>query len=423
VPLTRTEQVFAAVAVAAVVLAVLVLWRTWKSRRAVARRLAAVTHRLEPSGSAMLAKGGIERTLARLEKAADDTTLRMTDADAAVQRLAASLERVDEGIVVTDERGQVAYRNTHAGADDDPLVEQTVTALLADALTGAARSETLDLFGPPRRTLVVSSATLDDGWRTVGAVAVIHDVSDRRRVETMRRDFVANVGAEVRTPLGALGLLAETLASEGDLTVARRLAQRVHAEAVRVARMVDDLVDLSKVEAEESPIREPIPMVVVMGQAIEKVRPRAEHRHVRVDVTGDSGSEDSVVAGDRRQLVSAVHNLLDNAVAYSSVGGIVHVQVTRDESWLDITVRDEGIGIPERDLDRVFERFYRGETARSRETGGAGAGLGLAIVKHVATNHGGSVSVASAEGSGSTFTLRLPAGPQAVRYRATSGAA
>jgi two-component system sensor histidine kinase SenX3 len=417
----RPEQAFAAAAVIAVVLALLVLWRTSRSRRSTARRLAAIVQRMEESGADPLTKGGLEGTLARLEKAADDTVLRMSDASAAVQRLASAFDRVDEAIVICDDRGEVVFRNARAGADDEPLVGQTVSAVVADALSGAPRNETLDLFGPPRRTLVVSGSPLDDGWRTVGAVAVVHDVSERRRLEATRRDFVANVGTEVRTPLGALGLLAETLAAETDLTVARRLAQRVHGEAVRVARMVDDLVDLSRVEAEAAPAREPVPLPVLVGQALEKARPLAERRRVRVEVEGGPGADETVVVGDRRQLMAALHALLDNAVAYSNVGGCVHVRAQVDESWVSLAVQDEGIGIAERDVDRVFERFYRAEAARSRETGGAGAGLGLAIARHVAGNHGGSVEVASTEGEGSTFTLKLPAGPQAIRSRAKAG--
>lgn len=422
VSLSRPEQAFAAAAVVAVVLAVLVLWRSWRSRRATARRLAAIVHRMEEPGGEPPDKGGLERTLARLEKAADDNVLRMTEATAAVQRLATAFDRVDEAIVICDDRGEVVFRNTQAGADDDPLVGQTVSAVVADALTGSARNETLDLFGPPRRTLVVSGSPLDDGWRTVGAVAVVHDVSERRRLEATRRDFVANVGSEVRTPLGALGLLAETLAAEGDLTVARRLAQRVHAEATRVARMVDDLVDLSRVEAEGAPAREPVPLPVLVSQALERVRPLAERRRMRVEVEGGPGADETVVVGDRRQLVAAVHALLDNAVAYSNVGGSVRVTASVEDSWVSLAVRDEGIGIAERDLERVFERFYRADAARSRETGAAGAGLGLAIVRHVVANHGGSVEVTSTEGEGSTFTLKLPAGPQAIRYHAAARA-
>jgi two-component system sensor histidine kinase SenX3 len=145
-----------------------------------------------------------------------------------------------------------------------------------------------------------------------------------------------------------------------------------------------------------------------MAEAIDRLRPVAEHRGIHLDVREPARS--LILRGDRRQLVSAVHNLVDNAIKYSEDGSSVEVTVTSRDGWIAVAVADHGIGIPSRDLERVFERFYRVDRARSRDTGGTG--LGLSIVRHVATNHGGEVSVDSREGEGSTFSLRLPTGPQ-----------
>jgi two-component system sensor histidine kinase SenX3 len=282
--------------------------------------------------------------------------------------------------------------------------------LRAAALDGEPHSRTVDLFGPPRRNLQIGAVPLSDGTRSVGGVAVIEDVSDRKRLEAVRRDFVANVSHELKTPVGALGLLAETLADEEDAAVIRRLARRMQAEAMRVGRTIHDLLDLSRLESEESPEREPVAVHLAVGQAVEQVRGAAEARGVVLEVA-DIGRR-ITVPGDRRQLVSAVYNLLDNAVKYSEPASSVHLRCATNGDWVELSVQDHGIGIPTRDYERIFERFYRVDRARSRETGGTG--LGLAIVRHVATNHGGRISVTSREGEGSTFFLRLPAGPGPV---------
>jgi two-component system sensor histidine kinase SenX3 len=276
-------------------------------------------------------------------------------------------------------------------------------------------SQYLELYGPPRRTLLIRALPLREDGRLLGAVAVIEDVSERRRLEAVRRDFVANVSHELKSPVGALGILAEAMQLEDEPGVSRRLAERMQTEAFRVARIIDDLLDLSRIESEEAPQREPLAVHTVVAQAVERMRPVAELRGITIDVS--EGPRRLTVVGDRRQLVSAVHNLLDNAVKYSDDDSVVEVRVRSvadapETTWAEVSVEDHGIGIPTRDLERIFERFYRVDRARARDTGGTG--LGLAIVRHVATNHRGEVSVVSHEGQGSVFTLRLPAGPGPV---------
>jgi two-component system, OmpR family, sensor histidine kinase SenX3 len=405
----------AAVAVLAVALLALSVW-TVAWRRNVARRLTVLAARLGDSDGSIDDRPVLDSSLSAVERAADEAALRAERGTSAAERLAQALDALHQGVVLCDEEGRVAYRNllaeSFAGARHaEALAEQAISEVLkAAALEGEQHTRAVDLFGPPRRNLQITAVPLSDGSRSIGAVAVIENVSDRKRLEAVRRDFVANVSHELKTPVGALGLLAETLADEEDGAVIRRLAHRMQAEAVRVGRIIHDLLDLSRLESEESPEREPVSVHLVVGQAVEQVRAAAETRDVGLDVA--EVPRRITVPGDRRQLVSAVYNLLDNAVKYSEPGSTVHLRCAIGGDWVELGVQDFGIGIPSRDFERIFERFDRVDRARSRDTGGTG--LGLAIVHHVATNHGGKVTVTSREGEGSTFLLRLPAGPGPV---------
>ena len=418
-----SPELWQAVAAGLALLFVTVVVRGGLRRRALARRLSAIATRLETIGPGEVHEGrGVEGAVARLDRAVDDRAAAHAEAAEASARLAAALDHVEVGVMVWDDHGKLVFANhgTQAfpgGRHGEALAEQALSSMVQSALAGRADTQTLDLFGPPRRTLVLTTAPLDDERRTIGAVAVIEDVSGRRRLEAVRRDFVANISHELKTPVGALGLLAETLAGERDRTVADRLSKRMHEEALRVGRIIEDLLDLSRIEAEEAPAREPVPVHLVVAQAAERVRPMAEHRGITMET--DDPPRRLTVLGDRRQLVSAVHNLLENAVKYSDTGSSVELRVVYEGEQVELVVRDHGIGIPARDLERIFERFYRVDRARARDTGGTG--LGLSIVRHVAANHGGEVTVESQEGEGSVFTLRLPAGPRAVTISAKAG--
>jgi two-component system sensor histidine kinase SenX3 len=404
-----------AIGVLGVALVGVVVWTvTW--RRALSRRLGVLAARLDYDGGALSDGQGVEATLTALERAADEAALRVDRTTSTAERLAQALDALHQGVVLCDEEGNVAYRNllaeSFAGARHaEALAEQAISEVLkAAALGGEQHTRTVDLYGPPRRNLQITAVPLSDGTRSIGAVAVIEDVSDRKRLEAVRRDFVANVSHELKTPVGALGLLAETLVDEEDSAIIRRLAHRMQAEAIRVGRIIHDLLDLSRLESEEAPEREPVPVHLLVAQAVEQIRAAADARGVRLEVA--EVPRRVTIPGDRRQLVSAVYNLLDNAVKYSEPGSAVHLRCATNGDLVELAVQDHGIGIPSRDYERIFERFYRVDRARSRETGGTG--LGLAIVRHVATNHGGKVSVTSREGEGSTFLLRLPAGPGPV---------
>jgi two-component system sensor histidine kinase SenX3 len=412
---TGDAATIAAVAVVSVALAAILLWAL-ASRRALTRRLATLAMRLQDGAEAGLGEGdGLEAVVSRLEQAASDAALRVEDSRVTMDRLSQALDALHQGVVLCDAEGRIHHRNrlaeSFAGARHaEALAEQAINDVLRAALDGHEETRTVDLYGPPRRNLQITAVPLTKGPRPVGAIAVVEDVSDRRRLEAVRRDFVANVSHELKTPVGALALLAETLVDEDDAVVIRRLAERMQTEASRVGRIIHDLLDLSRLEAEEAPEREPVPVHLVVAQACEQVRAAADAKGVHIDMA--EVARRVTVLGDRRQLVSAVYNLLDNAVKYSDECGTVDVGCGTDGQWVELAVGDRGIGIPSRDFERIFERFYRVDRARGRDTGGTG--LGLAIVRHVASNHGGRVSVESHEGDGSTFTLLLPAGPGPV---------
>ncbi|WP_026122742.1 sensor histidine kinase [Nocardiopsis halotolerans] len=268
-------------------------------------------------------------------------------------------------------------------------------------------------FGPDATSFAVRVAPLGG----TGLVLVLaEDQTEHRRLEAVRRDFVANISHELKTPVGALSLLAETVQDASDDPEAvRRFTERMQTEATRLTAVIQDLITLSRIQGAE-PMAEPsrVDLGPVVEEALDAVRMPADAKGI--ELVG-SGAEGVTVMGDGGLLGTALRNLVANAVAYSPKNTRVAVSVGVSRNSVDISVADQGIGIPQQDLERIFERFYRVDAARSRATGGTG--LGLAIVKHIMTHHRGEVTVWSKEGSGSTFTLRLPRpedrGPEAAR--------
>jgi two-component system sensor histidine kinase SenX3 len=331
-------------------------------------------------------------------------------------RLAAAISRSVEGVVVVDRDGIEVFRNEMAerfrnARHADAVVERTIGSMLEAAVGGEESEQDLQLFGPPRARLWLRAMPLTVDGEQTGAAVYVHDISEVHRVDNVRRDFVANVSHELKTPIGALELLAETLVAEDDPVVARPLVERLAKEAERLGRIVDDLLDLSLIETQEAVPTEIVALDVLVDEAADRLRPSAMVGGIGLQV--HHGSEGAQVECDRRQVVSAIVNLLDNAVKYSETGKVVTVETQRVDGDVVVSVIDDGIGVPSRDLERIFERFYRVDQARSRDTGGTG--LGLAIVRHVAQAHGGDVSVESIEGDGSTFRLRLPLAPEPAR--------
>jgi two-component system sensor histidine kinase SenX3 len=243
---------------------------------------------------------------------------------------------------------------------------------------------------------------LGDGFTVVEAV----DHSEAARLEAVRRDFVANVSHELKTPVGAIALLTEAvLDAAEDVEEVRRFGGKILHESTRLGTLVTELIALSRLQgAERLPDLNVVEVDAVVREALGRTKLSAESADINVTPDAVSGL---LIEGDRTLLVTALSNLLENAIAYSPAGSPVSISRRLVDGMVEIAVTDRGIGIAEEDQQRVFERFYRADKARSRATGGTG--LGLAIVKHVAANHGGDVKLWSMPGTGSTFTLRLPA--------------
>ena len=257
-------------------------------------------------------------------------------------------------------------------------------------------------IGAGKREFEVSVSPLNDEGMVL---VLISDQSEARRIDAVRRDFVANVSHELKTPIGALGLLSEAILGAKDQPDAVvKFASRMQIEAKRLTDLVQEIIDLSRLQSSD-PLQKAFDVEAsdVVREAVAQAALSAESRKITVEI---GEIEDATVIGDRDQLIMAVLNLLENAINYSPENTKVSVVVKIKDELLEISVTDQGIGIAEGELARVFERFYRVDPARSRMTGGTG--LGLSIVKHVALNHGGDIKVWSKEGVGSTFTLQLP---------------
>ncbi len=237
------------------------------------------------------------------------------------------------------------------------------------------------------------------------------DRTEGYRLDAVRRDFIANISHELKTPIGAVSLLAEALqAAAKEPEQVKRFAKRLTKESDRLARITQEIIELSRLQAADA-LSKPAVVEIdrVIASAIDQNRVAAESRHVTVASGGDAGTE---VFGDENLLVVAVQNLVSNAILYSPKGSRVGIGVSNVDGIVEIAVTDQGIGIAADEIDRVFERFYRIDPARSRHTGGTG--LGLSIVKHVVQNHGGDVRVWSQPGYGSTFTILLPEASHAM---------
>ena len=384
-----------------------------RTRTRIRTRIVDVTTRL--ATETLRADAGLDASLAQLERAVEAVVTKDRQESASKSRMAHALSATHDGIVLFADDGQIVFRNRCAegfldARHGDAIVESTIEELALAAMDGDHTTRTVELFGPPRRTLVLTSRSLDDGLRNIGALVVIEDVTERERVAAVRRDFVANISHELKTPVGGIGVLAETLVEEDDPPTMHRLAERMHLEAMRASRTIDDLLALTEIESAELSLTETASIHAVLAEAVDRASTAAEHRRITLDVIETAPNLE--IRGDRRQLVSAVFNLLDNAIKYSAPDSTVTVSAAAQGDAVRLSVTDRGIGIPRRDLERIFERFYRVDRARSRETGGTG--LGLAIVRHVAANHGGEVTVDSREGHGTTFTLTFPAVPESI---------
>jgi two-component system sensor histidine kinase SenX3 len=397
------------VAVACFVLAAVVVVHAERERAQVTRRLDRMIGRLSQEG---ITSASPTDAADRLDRTLDQWRASVIDGSNEHRYLAA-LEAIPLGVVVVDAQQHPVFVNASAawfrdGRHSEAVVAHTIERLITLSQAGGMHAETVQLYGPPRRRLHVTAAQIAADDMPLGTLVLIDDVTEQDRIDSIRRDFITNISHELRTPIGAMSLLAETLVGETDPAVVESLAERLSNEADRLAATVDDLLELSRIENGADVEFEPIALQGVVDGAHDRVRAAAQQRDVEIGV--NMPEKPLMVLGDRRQLTSAVFNLLDNGVKYSGSGaGVVSIRARLVDESVELTVQDSGIGIPRKDLDRVFERFYRVDSGRSRSSGGSG--LGLSMVRHIVANHGGQISLESVEGEGSTFTIELPALP------------
>jgi len=284
--------------------------------------------------------------------------------------------------------------------------EELLASIRVVRRTNVKQTGTIEIargpIGEGKREITVNLIPLSEGELVL---VLLKDESEAQRVHEVRRDFVANISHELKTPIGALSLLSEAvLGAKDDSEAVTKFAGRMQIEAKRLTDLVQEIIQLSRVQ-DSDPLQEAhiIRVSEIIKEALDQCRTTAESRKITLSF---SQTDDALILGDRDQLTMAVHNLIENAINYSPVDTKVSVSTTLENGIVTISISDQGIGIPESEIERIFERFYRVDPARSRETGGTG--LGLSIVKHIVTKHGGEISVWSAENVGSTFSIRLP---------------
>lgn len=321
------------------------------------------------------------------------------------------LEALDSMSIVLSPIDQVLYSSHEASRfgiiRDGRITSQELMALIRVVRrTKKAQEGNLELpsteLAENSLNLRVRVSPLDESGRTL---VLVDDVSEAQRVDAIRRDFIANISHELKTPIGALSLLSEAVAGASDNPeLVKHFAAKMGVTSHRLTELVQQIINLSRLQ-DSNPLQEfeLVSVSEVVNQAIALCTTNAESRKISLEF---DIQDDCKVFADKEQLVMAIQNLVENAINYSPNNTKVSIAVRSEEDLVEIIVKDQGIGIPENDLERIFERFYRVDPARSRETGGTG--LGLSIVKHVAANHGGEVKVWSRPNEGSTFTLLLP---------------
>ena len=321
-----------------------------------------------------------------------------------LERFMDALDLLPIGIVIVDLKQDRRVRNNAAAAMTgvryvDILVDQAVDAMIDEIKVAKSGKRILEAVAGTTRYFKISGQSMDDQR----AIVTVEDITEKSRIDTVQTDFVANLSHELKTPIGAVAALADSLNGETQTEVVWRLAERIVTESHRMSRIVDDLLDLSRVEFGGTEEWTDIDLAAVLVEVVSTNQYAAKRQGLGLSLTGSS---ELMVRGDRSQLVSVFSNLVDNAIKYSEIGGVVNVNSTVKDDEIVLSVTDHGIGIAERDQKRIFERFYRVDKARSRATGGTG--LGLSIVRHIVLEHGGAIDVRSEEGVGSTFTVRLP---------------
>jgi two-component system phosphate regulon sensor histidine kinase PhoR len=366
----------------------------------------------------------VGRLAEAFNRMAEQLSARMDTLTHERNQVLAVLRSMVEGVVAVDRGENVVHMNEPAGAIlrvrpaeclRRPVWEAVRVREVGEALAEAVRGRAevvreLRLTDTPRdRVVQLRASPLRDGSdQPTGAVVVLHDLTELRRLEEIRRDFVANVSHELKTPITAIRGLVETVRDDPQMDAATRtrFLAKVADQSTRLSSLVGDLLTLSRVESQDSGLeRGPVDLRAPAADSLRRLAPLGRDKGLAI--AAEVPETAATVAGDAEALREVVDNLLDNAIKYTPAGGRVWVRIRREGPDAVLEVQDTGIGIEPRDQERVFERFYRVDKARSRELGGTG--LGLSIVKHIVLAHGGTVSVESTPGRGSTFRVRLPA--------------
>jgi two-component system phosphate regulon sensor histidine kinase PhoR len=422
-------------AVLLLLILVLAIWLILSSRRIsrsvqrleqFARRISAGDFRPVPPAEM---PGKMENLARSLNDAAANLMATIGALTEEKNRSAAILRGMVEGVAVIDASEHLAFCNeafseivgmSAARAEGRPILEvirqPEILELVRRALAGEEGLQgEMEVGGVRRRIFGVTVAPVSPAMegaaaqpgRPIGAVAVLHEITELRRLEQVRKDFVANVSHELKTPLTSIQGFAETLLGGAleDPKNSRRFVEIIRNHALRLSRLTDDLLKLSRIEAGKLGLElQPVSLFELIGGAVEAARPRAELSHL--SLSSDCPPDLAPVRGDANLLREVLQNLLDNAIQYTPAGGRIDVSAAETDGFAIVTVADTGIGIPEAEQARIFERFYRVDAARSRELGSTG--LGLSIVRHIVEAHGGRVGVESAVGRGSKFFFTIP---------------
>ena len=359
----------------------------------------------------------VEVALRGLAKAIDEIEEQRIKADAFRQQLVTALDSLNYGIAIYGQDDQLIHTNPYAssflsGVHSGALIADAIDELFQTRDGQEVIDQELDVFDNShpssvthsrKKTFYVVLRELSIEGNQIGSVVTIEDISEQERLESVRRDFISNISHELKTPIGAIALLTETLLGEPDTDLVQKFAPNILQETERLSETIDDLLSLSRIEHGSTDSFNQIDLLKCIEQAIDRVNTFAKQNEVTVLTSFPPAPVH--LFGDELQLTSAFYNILENSVKYKRINqGNVHLTVQQLDDFIEVEISDNGIGIPTKDLDRVFERFYCVDRSHS----GSGVGLGLAIVRHVIVNHEGVIRIESTEGVGTTFFIQFP---------------
>lgn len=359
----------------------------------------------------------VEVALRGLAKAIDEIEEQRIKADAFRQQLVTALDSLNYGIAIYGQDDQLIHTNPYAssflsGVHSGALIADAIDELFQTRDGQEVIDQELDVFDNShpssvthsrKKTFYIILRELSIEGNQIGSVVTIEDISEQERLESVRRDFISNISHELKTPIGAIALLTETLLGEPDTDLVQKFAPNILQETERLSETIDDLLSLSRIEHGLTDSFNQIDLLKCIEQAIDRVNTFAKQNEVTVLTSFPPAPVH--LFGDELQLTSAFYNILENSVKYKRINqGNVHLTVQQLDDFIEVEISDNGIGIPTKDLDRVFERFYCVDRSHS----GSGVGLGLAIVRHVIVNHEGVIRIESTEGVGTTFFIQFP---------------